>query len=209
MNSHYRIHEYDQPHPDEHLHWRTGAARKVFSGRIFDVTQVEHFREDGRSGEFVKIECADWVNVSALTRDSRGRLCLVMVRQYRWGAGSVSLELPGGMVDSGEDPAEGALRELAEETGFRAARVELLGSASPNAAFMGNTMHCYLAHEPRFEGMRDLDENEVIDVELVPVDSVARGEVPEFLVNGIMAVPWYFFSVWMNRGGLEQLGAST
>jgi ADP-ribose pyrophosphatase len=201
-----RIREYDTEQSDEHLHWRSGSARRVFQGPIFDVQAVEHHREDGRTGEFLRLDCADWVNVSAFHRDSRGRLCLVMVRQFRQGAGEMSLELPGGMVDPGEDAAEAAKRELLEETGFQTLQVEHLGSASPNAAFMGNRMHCYVALDCEYLGEQDLDENEVIDVELVPIELVEQGRVPEFLVNGIMAVPWYYLSVWIKNGGLETMG---
>lgn len=197
MNSRINLNDYGTVESDEHLHWHKGKAEKVLEAKIFDVYQVEQSRDDGRKGNFVQINCADWVNVCAIHPNSAGEPCLVMVRQYRQGNGRVSLEMPGGMIDAGEDPGKAGARELLEETGFSAGSIELLGSTCPNAAFMANTLYCYLARNLTFEGVRELDENEVIDVELVPIKLLAEGKVPEFTVNGIMTVGWYFFSIWL------------
>jgi 8-oxo-dGTP pyrophosphatase MutT (NUDIX family) len=206
MNRDYPVYEYGKGRAAGHLRWKTGSEKLEFSGSIFSLFSVEHFRDDGRKADFLRLDTSDWVNVCALHQDSHGRPCLVMVRQFRPGAGASALELPGGMVDAGEDPRDAALRELTEETGFTASSIELLGSACPNAAFMGNTMHCYLARGLNFTGKRRLDENEIIDVELVPVDMLKEGRVPEFMVNGIMAIGWYYFTVWMSTQSNDNSG---
>ncbi len=201
MNRDYPIYEYGQPRTTGHLRWRKGSSRQVFSGSIFSVSEVDHSRDDGRKTTFLRLDTSDWVNVCALTRDSGDRLCLIMVRQFRPGVGSEALELPGGMVDARENPKEAAARELFEETGFVSSEVEHLGSASPNAAFMGNTMHCFLARNLEFQGSRMLDENEVMDVELVPLELIRQGRVPEFMVNGVMAIAWYYLSTHLFTHG--------
>ena len=78
-------------------------------------------RRQPRSGQImprVALEAPDWVNVIAVTRDG----LVILVRQFRFGTGEVSTEIPAGMVDAGETPLEAAQRELMEETGHAAER---------------------------------------------------------------------------------------
>ena len=88
----------------------------------------------GKRHSFYRIDSADWVNVVPVTPAGE----IVMVRQYRHGLRDVTLEIPGGMVDPGETPEQAAARELLEETGYRAERLEALGSVNPNPALFGN-----------------------------------------------------------------------
>ena len=68
-----------------------------------------------------------------------------MVRQYRHGAGQLTLETPGGLIDPGETPAEAAARELLEETGYAADEIVSLGAVNPNPALFSNRLHGFLA----------------------------------------------------------------
>ena len=83
----------------------------------------------------------DYVSVLATTPD--GELLLVQV--YRPTIGGTSWELPSGMPDRGEAPEETARRELREETGCEAGRLELMGVLHPDTGRMGNRMHCFRA----------------------------------------------------------------
>ena len=69
---------------------------------------------NGKEGEFYYLNSRDWAVVVGRTVDGE----LVMVRQFRWGSDELSWELPGGIVDEGEDPVAAGLRELQEETGY-------------------------------------------------------------------------------------------
>ena len=199
MDSGFIVQEYNKENEVEHLQWKAGIADRVFRSQIFDVYSIPYTRNDGRAGNYIKVSCPDWVQVCAIQPNSKNEDCLVMVRQFRHGCDQVALEVPGGVVNKNEDPAVAALRELYEETGFRAKKVTHIGSTSPNAAFMGNKLHVYLAKNLQPNSTRSLDKNEVIDVELVPIRLIETGSVPDFLVNGIMSIAWYYFSNWMKK----------
>src|SRR5512138_838756 len=77
------------------------------------------------------LELGAWANILALTKNGEA----VLVKQYRHGVCEVLWVLPGGVVEEGEDPMEGAKRELLEETGFAATGLILVGRLYPNPAF--------------------------------------------------------------------------
>src|SRR5690606_26777075 len=95
--------------------WEKLGESLIAPTRIFDLTAVR-YRHPVRTVErdFYVINTRDWVNVVALTTD----LQLVLVNQFRYGINQLSWEIPGGIIDSGEDPLAAGLRELREETGF-------------------------------------------------------------------------------------------
>ena len=106
---------------------------------------------------------------------------VVMERQYRYAHGRVFFEIPAGKLDSpDEDPLEAATRELFEETGATAKKITYLGRLDTTPALIREKIHMYLAEGLTF-GERRLDEDEFINVELVPlthlVDMVMNGEI--------------------------------
>jgi ADP-ribose pyrophosphatase len=123
---------------------------------------------DGEERTRVIVDADDWCNVLALTTTGD----VVLVKQFRFGSGAVSLELPGGVVDHGEDAATTAARELEEETGYRAGRVIALGTYSPNPAHFTNRVHAFVALdcEPVHDGHPDISED--LRVEIVPGEKV-------------------------------------
>ena len=128
-------------------------------------------RRHPESGEVMKrivLESVDWVNVVALTEDGRS----VMIRQFRFGVAYTTLEIPGGMVDPGEDPLTAARRELKEETGYGGGTWHYLGSVEPNPAFHDHLIHHYLARDVVREGAQELSGGEAIHMELMAVDDV-------------------------------------
>ena len=114
------------------------------------------------------LEVPPWVNVVALT----GARELVLVRQYRFGTESISLEIPGGMVDRGEDQRGAAERELREETGYTAARWTYLGCVEPNPAFQDNLCHHWLAEGAVRTHAQTLDGGEDIEVVTLSLERV-------------------------------------
>jgi len=154
----------------DHLVWKSGEKRSVLTCPIFRVNEIPRTSQDGRSGNFLELECPDWVIVIPIFRDEDGVLRFVMEEQYRHGCEYVTREFPAGIVEKGEEPEHAALRELAEETGISPGRIGLLGDINPNPAFMSNRMYIYLAEELVKESDQSLDENEQIDVFSIPVE---------------------------------------
>jgi 8-oxo-dGTP pyrophosphatase MutT (NUDIX family) len=123
-------------------------------GRVIESYWVSHEKE--------------WVHVFAL--DAAG--CLVVVRQYRHAAGVVCMELPGGVVDDGEEPLAAAQRELQEETGYAADDWVYLGSLFANPARQTNRVHMFVAQSARPVSAQRLDATEDIMVDVLPLDRV-------------------------------------
>ena len=183
-----------------HLVWRERTRRHIYDARIFDLHEVERESADGRRGSFALITSPDWVQVIALTRDETGRKCFVMVRQFRQGAGLLTVELPGGLVDEDEDPETAARRELEEETGYTAEKLEKIGEVSPNPAIMDNRAYTYIAPDARRASNQNLDEHEILDAELIPVDELNPERHPEFFVHAIMVSAMYWYETWKEKG---------
>lgn len=151
--------------------WQRVSSELEVHYKIFDLRRESHVSP--RTGELfatVVIESSDWVNVVALTPAQQ----VVTVRQFRFGSGDVTLEIPGGIIDPGETPLEAAKRELQEETGYAAERWTSLGSIAPNPAIHRNRIYSFLAEGSELVGAQAQDPGEDIGVELWPLADVNR-----------------------------------
>lgn len=180
-----------KPEPAE---WQRLTDRALLHTRVFDV-RASAFRHPARAQprEFIVIDAPDWAVVVAVTPAGQ----LVLVRQYRFGVQRLSLELPGGVIEPGEDPARAAARELEEETGFTGAPPVLLGTVHPNPAIQSNRAHLWLIAEARRTAELNWDADEEIGFTLEPVDAVLRraraGEITHALMlNALFLLePWW------------------
>jgi ADP-ribose pyrophosphatase len=96
------------------------------------------------------------------------------VRQYRHAAKIVSLELPGGVIEPGEDPVDGIKRELLEETGYEFDDIEQIAIVYANPATGDNHTYCYLAKGGKKVQEQDLDDHEEIIVEQYTIAEVKQ-----------------------------------
>lgn len=155
--------------PGPPLRWQKLREEPHSTTRIFDVVKA-FFRHPKREKEqdFFVINPPDWVNVVALTSDGH----LVLVRQFRYGINEFSLEVPGGVMDPGEDPVTAGLRELREETGYVGTRARVLGAVHPNPAMQSNRCHLVLVEDVRREADLEWDPDEEFEILTKPVDEV-------------------------------------
>jgi 8-oxo-dGTP pyrophosphatase MutT (NUDIX family) len=167
------------------LAWKNLSKEKRYSGQVFTVFEKLSEGPGGKRGKFSVIEASDWAVVVPLVRSS-GASEFLMVRQYRHGSDSSSLEFPGGVVERGEEPRAAAARELAEETGWASDTILHAGSVYPNPAIQSNRFHVFLALDPKPSVDRNLDEQEVVDALLVPtqevMDAMGEGEMSHALM---------------------------
>src|SRR4051812_44890029 len=182
----------EQPPPPQR--WKKLGTREVARTRIFTVESVD-FQHPGRAQprDFFVINAPDWVNVIALTPDGR----LVLVRQFRYGSNEFSLEIPGGVIDVGEDPIAAGLRELREETGYVGRDARLLGSVRPNPAMQNNRCHLVLVLDAKQDAKLDWDPDEELEIMATPVDEVYaqayRGDITHAMVLDALLL---FAPIW-------------
>src|SRR5437660_3553440 len=152
-------------------------SKKVFSGRVFDVT-VDTVREADRT--YVREVVHHPGSAVILPAFEDGTIALV--RQYRHPAVKYLLELPAGTLNDKERPEEGAARELEEELGAVAAKLEKLSEFFVSPGFCEEKMWLYLATDLTQTAQR-LEDDELIEVVRVPVDRalqmITDGEIED------------------------------
>jgi ADP-ribose pyrophosphatase len=171
--------------------WPLISSRLDRSFRIFNLRMDRALSpRTGEEHDFIVLASSPWVNVIALT----DREEVVLIHQYRHGIREVTLEIPGGLVDAGDDPRAAAKRELSEETGYRGDEWIDLGYVHPNPAIQDNRCHTFLALGVKPAGTQSLDDKEDIALVLKPL-----AEIPRLIREGaithslVVCAFWRFF----------------
>jgi len=157
--------------------------------RIFEVCRVVLEDGAGRArGDAFTLRGRHWCNVVAVTPSDE----VVLVWQYRFGTDSLSLEIPGGVIDEGESPEQAARRELREESGYEAERLDLLLEVEANPAIQNNRCFTFVAHGARATAATRFDLQEELETVLVPSGRIAAlldgGQVTHALVRAALEV---------------------
>lgn len=144
--------------------WKILSSSIVYQKKWLRVREEACQLPDGRIlNPYISLDVPGFCNIFIVTENEE----VVLVKQYRHAAGIVSIELPGGMVDPGEEPLQAAVREMREETGYASDDVKLLYAVSPNPPLEKNTAWFYLAKNARPTHAIELDAFE--DIELLHV----------------------------------------
>lgn len=192
----------DNHHADaSHLVWESMGGETLLDAKIFRLRSISRRSHDGRIAPFISLDSPDWVTiipelpgVGVLAEDgSSNETRFLMVRQFRHGSEKVGLEFPAGVIDSGESPRDAAIRELQEETGYRADELVEIGAVNPNPAFMNNTTYTYLARGLEKISGQNLDENEILDFHEVGMEEIRKNVGSGVYANAIVVQAWYFY----------------
>ena len=178
----------DEPRP-----WKLLSTEHLQDCAVFSVGRMRARSASGFEHDFYRIDSSDWVNVVPLTDAGE----VVMVKQFRHGAQRVTLEIPGGMVDEGEDAATAAARELREETGFAAREGIEIGRVNPNPALFGNAVYSYVALGCTQVGEISGDGGtEETVVELVARDALAARARAGDVDHALVLAGFYWWQLW-------------
>lgn len=164
------------------LEWNETEKKELLKTRVMTVCETTSISPDGETCHFIVNDAPDWVIVIA-ERDDK----FLMVKQWRHGENHLSIEFPGGVIDKGETPEQAARRELKEETGCEAGKLEYLGKMNPNPALFRNHSHFFAASNLISTGKQELDEDEFVDYLEIPKSEVIKNMAAADYNHALMA----------------------
>lgn len=164
---------------DEKLKWKTLSSEYIFNDTWLRARKDRCLKADGKIVEpYYVVEYPTWVTGVGITENNE----VILVKQYRHAIEDVCIEIPGGCVDATDKDFEAAIRrEFIEETGYTFSQVEYLGHTSPNPSTNSNWMHMFLLTGGKLTHPQSFDENEEIEVHIVPfqqfINMVVSGQM--------------------------------
>ena len=155
----------------------TLSSKTIYTGKVFDI-RVDRVREGDVEYERDIVVHGGSAVILPVFDDGTAAL----VGQYRHAAGEMLLELAAGTLEAGEDPLEGARRELEEEIGVRAETVEKLAEFYVSPGFLTEKMHVFLATGLTEVGQK-LEEDEILTIERhsfpVLLEMISLGQIKD------------------------------
>lgn len=157
--------------------WETISIIKKEFYKIFEIGLIEKRHENSKvTSHFTKIFSSNWVNIIPITNKGK----IILIEQFRHGTDEFTIEIPGGLIEKGEEPIIAAQRECEEETGYSSQLKPIfLGQVEPNPAFMDNKCYTFLWEGCTLTKSQNFDEHEEIKIMEVEID-----EVFEMVKNG-------------------------
>lgn len=172
--------------------WEVTESSYLFRHKYLTVRKDTVVTQKGTViPDFFVIECANWVNVIAITEEG----LFVMEEQYRHGLGIISFEICAGIIDEGELPIDAAKRELLEETGYGGGKWEEFMRSSPNHSSMNNTNYTFLAKGVKRISKPHQEDTEFIKVSLKTLEEVRILLENNKIIEGVMQAPlWKYLA---------------
>lgn len=172
--------------------WKIMSDERLFSSAPFNVIKRKLRKPDeGKIFDSYIIDAPEWVNIIGVTDKDE----ILLIEQFRFGSNTIELEIPGGVIEKGENPVDGARREFEEETGFSSDEFIEIGCVNANPAIMNNKCYTFLAKNIYKKGAQSLDPDEIIDYKLIKYSEVReklkKGKITNAYV--VAAFLWYSF----------------
>lgn len=166
-------------------------SEPIYTGQIFSVEKIKLTLPDGRARSYDMINIQDAVTILPMDREGN----IYFVRQFRIGANKCLLELPAGKIENGEEALKTAEREIREETGMAAGKIQPLGKFYVSPGYSTEYMHTFLATE-LYAAPLDPDADEFLNLVKIPLEEVKRmitaGELEDSksLATILLALPY-------------------
>ncbi len=174
-----------------HLDEKTLSSELAYQAKIFRVTKDTAQLENGAEVRRDVVHHSGGVCVVPLTDKNT----VLMVKQYRYPMHEITLEIPAGKLEAGEDPSECGLRELREEAGRTCGKYTSLGKLYPTPAYDTEIIYMYLAEELSEPEEQNLDEGEFLDVTEIPLEEAVQmvmdGKIPDAKTQLALLKTWF------------------
>lgn len=175
------------------------SSQTVFEGPLFRVTRDKLVEPGGKEAlRDVVRHNGSAVILAVDNSKNKKDPWIVMERQYRHAAGRFLWEVPAGKLEPGEDPLEGAKRELEEETGYRAKKWSELVEYWASPGFLGESMKVFLA-EGLVAGDSRPEEDELIEMRLVKLSDLLKSIEKGDIMDGKTLSSVLFYAHLMGR----------
>jgi ADP-ribose diphosphatase len=170
--------------------WEVIRSEPLSSNRVFSTRKDTSVSPTtGKVHDFYVIEAPDWINIVAVTDSDE----VLLIKQYRHGIGTETVEIPGGVIDPGETPIEAAKRELLEETGYVSDDWISLGEVIPNPAIQNNKCYTFLARHARKAEDPHFDSTEYIVTFTAPVSEIPKMVSEGNITHSLVVAAFYWF----------------
>ncbi|MFX1512215.1 MAG: NUDIX hydrolase [Promethearchaeota archaeon] len=164
------------------------SRKSMFQNYYLQLWIEKHRLQDNQVHEFTVVNAADWVQVIPEIKDHT----FLLVNQYRPAWRQMSLEFPGGRMNPNESPKECAVRELEEETGYKARKLIKLATEKP-VAYTTQTAHIFYATD-LVEGKKNTDPSEFTNSVFLTRNQVEQKIIEEEIIEVPSIASWALFS---------------
>ncbi|EJM2437510.1 NUDIX hydrolase [Staphylococcus pseudintermedius] len=152
-----------------HFEEKTISKESIYKGKIIEVEKHKVSLPNNETAYREVVKHNGAVAICALTPDQQ----VILVKQYRKALEQELLEIPAGKPEPGEDRESAAMRELEEETGYKAKKLTLIGEVYGTPGFSNEKISVYFA-DNLVEGKVNLDEDEFVEKVLYSLDDVKK-----------------------------------
>ncbi len=150
-------------------HWKSLRKDPSIDLKLFDAS-FEYLinPRNNKEVKIVRLSGPDACNVITIMEDGR----FLFVRQFRFGTNEYTLEVPGGLMEEGEDQLLSAKRELVEETGYTAPRWKFISSVPSNPVYLDCYVHHWIAEGANLTDPTKMDDAEDLEIVLLTAEEI-------------------------------------